>query len=144
MKPMRNARNGQRGVMLLEALVGILIFSIGILAVVGMQAMAVKTVAESRYRMDASLLTNDVIGNMWVNKSNLAAYAYTGGAYPAALTEWGARVEHALPGEAMHPPTIDIGAGNMVRVTIFWPHPEEANSASPPDTHSYRAITYIH
>jgi type IV pilus assembly protein PilV len=143
MKPVRIRRNVQQGVMLLEALVGILIFSIGILAVVGMQAMAVKTVAESKYRMDASFLANEVIGEMWLHKPSLASYAYTGGTYPAVLTEWGARLEQALPGVAKNPPTIEIGAGNIVTVTIYWQHPEEANQASPPDPHSFRAITYI-
>lgn len=143
MKPMRIRRNGQQGVMLLEALVGILIFSIGILAVVGMQAMAVKTVAESKYRMDASFLANEVIGDMWLNKSNLSSYVYSGGAYPSVLTEWGARLERALPGVAANPPKIEIGAGNIITVTIYWQHPEEAKADSPPDPHMYRAITYI-
>jgi type IV pilus assembly protein PilV len=140
---MHRPRVAQQGVMLLEALVGILIFSIGILAVVGMQAMAVKTVAESKYRMDASFLANEVIGDMWLNRSNLANFAYNGGAYPSTLTEWSTRLERALPGVAAHPPTIEIAAGNVVTVTIFWQHPEEANLASPPDPHSYRTITSI-
>jgi type IV pilus assembly protein PilV len=42
--------------MLLEALVAILIFSISLLALVGMQAMAVRNVGEAKYRADASFL----------------------------------------------------------------------------------------
>lgn len=143
MKKLRKPRSLQEGVMLLEALLGILIFSVGILAVVGMQTVAVKTVAESKYRMDASFLANEVIGDMWVNRSNLASYAYTGGTYPSVLTAWGARLDRALPGTTDNPPQIDIGAGNTVSVTIFWQHPEEASLSPRPSPHEFRAITSI-
>jgi len=143
MKPIRKPRSLQEGVMLLEALLGILIFSVGILAVVGMQSVAVKTVAESKYRMDASFFANEIIGDMWVNRSNIAAYAYSGGAYPTTLTEWGARLDHALPGTVANPPKIEIAAGNVVTVTIYWQHPEEARQTPKPDPHMFRAITSI-
>ena len=48
------AQGGERGVMLIEALVAILIFSIGILAVVGMQAIAIKDVTSAKYRSEAT------------------------------------------------------------------------------------------
>jgi len=129
--------------MLLEALLGILIFSLGILAVVGMQAMAVKTVAESKYRMDAGFLANEIIGDMWVNRSNLPTYAYAGGTPPPVLATWAAKVESALPGAAANPPVIAIDAANTVTVTISWQHPEEANLSPPPPPHQYRVITSI-
>ena len=53
--------------MLLEAFIAILIFSMGILAIVGMQASAVKTSADAKYRSEASLLANELIGQMWVS-----------------------------------------------------------------------------
>ena len=140
---MHQSRAGQQGVMLLEALIGILIFSVGILAVVGMQAMAVKTAAESKYRMDASLYANEIIGIMWLNKSTLSSFSTTSGSSPAQMTQWQQRLERALPGVVQNPPTIQIDSGNVVTVTIFWQHPEEANQASPPDPHSYRTITSI-
>jgi type IV pilus assembly protein PilV len=143
MKPIRKPRSLQEGVMLLEALLGILIFSVGILAVVGMQSIAVKTISESKYRMDASFLANEIIGDMWVNRSNIASYAYSGGAYPAQLTEWGARLDRALPGTVANPPTIENGAGNTITVTIYWQHPEEANLSPRPDPHLFRTITSI-
>ena len=42
--------------MLLEALIAILIFSMGILALMGMQATAINTVSESKYRSNAGFL----------------------------------------------------------------------------------------
>jgi len=61
--------------MLLEALIGILIFSVGILALIGMQATAMRATIDAKYRSEASFLANEVIGRMWVDRANLASYA---------------------------------------------------------------------
>lgn len=142
-RPIANSATQQGGFSLLEALLGILIFSIGILAVVGMMAVAVKTVAESKYRMDASFLANEVIGEMWANRTNLASYAYAGGTVPTVLEKWVDKVNASLPGATANPPAIAIGAGNVVTVTIFWQHAEEANLPSPPPPHQYVTLASI-
>src|SRR5439155_165247 len=46
----------QDGVMLLEALIAILIFSIGILAVVGLQAVSIRNVTDAKHRTEAAYL----------------------------------------------------------------------------------------
>ena len=74
---MRPARS-QTGVMLLEALIGILIFSIGILALIGMQGAAIRNTTDARYRSEASFLANQIIGQMWVDRANLALYTDLG------------------------------------------------------------------
>lgn len=55
----------QRGVMLIEALIAILIFSIGVLGIIGLQGSAVKVSTDARYRSEAALLANEIIGQMW-------------------------------------------------------------------------------
>jgi type IV pilus assembly protein PilV len=57
----------QSGVALLEALIGILIFSLGILAMVAMQAAAVNAVADAQYRIEAANAANQLLSHMWVN-----------------------------------------------------------------------------
>ncbi len=70
----------QTGVMLLEALIGILIFSMGILAMIGLQATAVRMNTGSKERADAAFLANQIISRMWTeNRANLGAYAHTAG-----------------------------------------------------------------
>jgi len=59
----------QSGSVMLEALIAILIFSIGILALVGMQATAVSNVADAKYRADASFLTDQIVGVMWASRA---------------------------------------------------------------------------
>lgn len=58
----------QSGSVILEALIAILIFSIGILAMVGMQATTINNVADAKYRADASFLADQIIGTMWANR----------------------------------------------------------------------------
>ncbi|MDR2164440.1 MAG: hypothetical protein LBO79_02175 [Zoogloeaceae bacterium] len=58
---------GQTGVMLLEALIAILIFSLGILTVIGLQASSIKMAADAQLRTRASLLADHLIGQMWVS-----------------------------------------------------------------------------
>jgi type IV pilus assembly protein PilV len=108
----------QQGVMLLEALVAILIFSIGIIAVMGMQAASISQVTQAKYRTDASYLANQIIGKMWVDQPSLASYAGTGYTGRAA---WDATVASTLP---MGAATIAVN-GRQVTVTVTWRMPDD-------------------
>ena len=63
---MMNAQTqkSQQGVMLLEALVAILIFSIGIVAVMGMQAASIAQVTQAKFRTDASYLASMTMADL--------------------------------------------------------------------------------
>lgn len=122
----RISKTAQQGVMLLEALIGLLIFSTGILALIGMQALSISFMSDAKYRSDASFLANEIISMMWVDRANLANYAYPGGAAPA-LAIWIAKIQspqQGLPGSAANAPTIvtNILTGE-VTVTIRWQPP---------------------
>ncbi len=107
--------------MLLEALISILIFSIGILAIVGLQAASVKMSSDAKYRSDASLLANQLVAQMWADVASAVAapsvcaanafsvnefapYAgvYTGGGPTgnANFDNWASAVAGALPNAA--------------------------------------------
>ena len=49
----------------------------------------------------------------------------------------------SLPGVAANRPTIVVDAGNVVTVTIFWQHPEEAAMSPPEAPHRYSAVAAI-
>ena len=70
----------QQGAILLEGLIAILLFSMGILAIVGLQAAAIKTVADSQYRLQASFLANRLVAQMWANTADISSYVVPGGA----------------------------------------------------------------
>jgi len=107
----RDRLRSQQGFMLLEVLVALLIFALGVLGLVGLQANAVKQVGDAKYRTDAAMLADDLVGQMQVSArdsaSLSAAFNSTNGtAYPA----WKARVVAALPGAG--------NTGNAPTVTL--------------------------
>ena len=122
---MRTHKN-QAGVMLIEALIGILIFSIGILALLGMQGAAIKNTTDAKYRSEAALLASQIVGQMWVDKDQLDSYKTTGGpALFPARDNWVTAVAQKLPGGIT--PQIQVGpdpvaglADREVRVTVQW------------------------
>jgi type IV pilus assembly protein PilV len=135
-----NTNTGQRGATLLEALIGILIFSVGILALVGMQALAIRHMADARYRSEASFFANEIIGRMWVNKGKLPDYEFSGsGTPPAAIESWVDSIQGALPGvtAGANLPII-TRAGSQVTVTVRWQLPGAT------DGHQHVTVAYIY
>ncbi|HRD92291.1 MAG TPA: hypothetical protein PK201_04135 [Accumulibacter sp.] len=129
---------GQAGIMLLEALIAILVFSLGILSLVALQAISIKLTGDAKHRTDATLLANRLIGQMWVSGGNLASlktdFETGGGAYNAWLadvsgTEGLPGVVAASSGVTSTLPTVTVDdtagatAGQVV-ITLFWRTPE--------------------
>lgn len=106
--------NHQRGMMLVEGMIAILIFSLGILAIIGTQAIAIKQTSDAKYRVDASFLANQAIGVMWTAKDDLEAHEVTDEAVSA------------LPNGKR---TIVVD-GSQVTVTITWQLPNDATVRS--------------
>lgn len=75
----------QKGAILLEALIAILIFSFGILAISGLQGAMVKNTTDSNYRAEASYIVQQYVGRMWTDPNNLASYVGANNAYAARL-----------------------------------------------------------
>jgi type IV pilus assembly protein PilV len=73
----RVQKGTQRGVALLEALVSILLFSMGVLALVGLQSTMIKNTSDAQYRSEASFIAQQWLGVMWSNPDpgNLPLYA---------------------------------------------------------------------
>ena len=145
MRPMNTLRKHQSGSMILEALISILIFSMGILAIVGLQAASVSASTDAKYRTEASLLANQLIGQMWVSDRTSAVlqnYSTT-----QAYTDWLATVSARLPGVATNQPTLTVTpnvgpntTSSLETITIFWKLPSEP-AANP--AHQYVAIAQI-
>ncbi|WP_374243397.1 prepilin-type N-terminal cleavage/methylation domain-containing protein [Zoogloea sp.] len=55
---------GQAGYVLLEVLVALLIFSLGLLGLIGFQAASAKIAADSRFRTEAAMLADELIAKM--------------------------------------------------------------------------------
>jgi type IV pilus assembly protein PilV len=117
--------------MLLEALIGLLIFALGVLGLIGMQATATKVTADSKYRAEATMYADQLINQMWADKrtnTDLVANYETGG---PKYNEWYEAISApgtGLPGaaQAANKPTVEIDASNTVTITIFWQAPGES------------------
>lgn len=119
----------QQGVVLLEALIAILIFSLGILGLVGLQAVMIKSSTDARFRSEASVIAQQRIGQIWANPSNVAlvepntdiSAVLPGGTRSTAL---GATYTHPVSGVV----------SREYIVTVNWTPPSDTGT---PETHTY-------
>lgn len=74
MKPRYRSRSEQRGALLLEALIAIVICAFGLLGFAGLQARAVAAEFESLQRLQALTLVEDISARMNANRINAGAY----------------------------------------------------------------------
>ncbi|MCY1244158.1 type IV pilus modification protein PilV [compost metagenome] len=135
-RPTRTSHPGktQQGIVLLEALIALLIFSVGVLGLVGLQATSVKQAAAAEYRATAVLQANDLISRMWVGDRSDAAlkaqFASTGNGYKTWKSDWA----NALPGaDVVSAPEVTITSKdkgsaatlgtNSAVITIHWQAP---------------------
>jgi type IV pilus assembly protein PilV len=96
-----------------------------------MQATAMRATVDSKYRSEASFLANEIIGQMWVDRNNLANYSTPANcAANAVCSAWLARVQAMLPNASgADAPTIVV-AGQQVTVTIYWRRPGETDRST--------------
>jgi type IV pilus assembly protein PilV len=108
---------------MIEVLVAVLLFSLGVLGLMGLQAQAIKYSVESEDRNRAALLANEIASAMWLtNTVTLDPNAGT--------PSWNTRARKILPNAEV---TIDAEP-TLVRsanVTITWAPPQRsANEAA--------------
>lgn len=125
-------RGGSRGVALIEALVGVLIFSVGVLGLVGLQASMSRAQGSAKFRADAAYLASDLLGQMWADQQSLARYDSAECATYSRCSDWVQKVSATLPASET---SVTVGSGN-VAVTITW-------STTSEGTHSYVLETAI-
>lgn len=113
----------QQGAVLLEALVAILVFSIGVLGLVGLQVMMLKNTSESNYRTQATYIAQQKLGEMWADPDNLAAYLAADEDISAQLPS--GRFTVSLPGPG------------QVRIIVNWQAPGD------PDVHNVTTNAWI-
>jgi type IV pilus assembly protein PilV len=128
-------RTVSRGITLIEVLVAMTIFAFGVLGMLGMQARAIAYFSDAKYRTDATLLSDALINDIWVNRANMATYAYAGGAVPAQLQPWLNEVQATLPNANA---TVTVTpATSTVQVTVTWQPPNA------PAAHTHSEISTI-
>jgi type IV pilus assembly protein PilV len=102
----------QQGAVLLETLIAILIFSMAVIAIIGVQAVMIKNTSDAKYRADASYIAQQRIGLMWADPDNLNSYL-----------EADTDISALLPGGTR---SITQPVAGQFTVTITWQQPGES------------------
>jgi type IV pilus assembly protein PilV len=122
----------QSGSMLLEALIAILIFSLGVLGLVGVQANAIRLSTDAKYRTEAVFLANELIGRLavvdpataatFVHRPNVGTVCAPqgGNSANAVVLDWLGAVNKTLPNAGMDKQQIIVGMDNVVTVNVCW------------------------
>jgi type IV pilus assembly protein PilV len=159
-------RTSERGMTLMESLVAMLLFAIGVLALVAMYANAIAFTGDARFRAEAAELANMALqrmaseskrdGSANIDTSNgangLKAYEMRADAamttaapcgpmeaVPASqpLSGWGTQVTARMPGGWPPVVTVDPAQSNRVSVRICW-------STNPNATpHAFDLVGYL-
>lgn len=115
----------QSGAVLIEAMIGFLIFAVGVLGLVGIQASMSRAQNGAKIRADAVQLANEAVGLMWADSQpNHSKYTSAGCAGHPPCQAWLAKVQRTLPaGEGQ----VQFEAANLgeVRVLVKWTLPDE-------------------
>lgn len=114
----RGRRRAARGMLLIEALVAVLVFSIGVLGLVALQASMTRAQTVSKFRADAAYVANAAIGVLRGDAGNLGNYAAGACAGFAGCADLQRRAAAALPRGTLE---IDPDAGSgAVRIVVGW------------------------
>jgi type IV pilus assembly protein PilV len=109
----------QRGMALIECLMALLIFSVGLLGLLGLEARVMNISTDSENRNRAAMLASEVASQMWLN--NTVDPVVLGGkpAYNALLARVPNQAQGGLPGGV--PSVVPVlGTTNAADVTITW------------------------
>lgn len=115
-------RHPESGIALIEALISVLLLSLGILGLIGLQGSMSANLTDAKYRAEASFLANQLLGQMWIDQTNLAKYAISGSSCTQTYnqcSDWLTKVGKELPGGGA---SVTLN-GTAVTITVTWRTP---------------------
>ena len=135
---MKHLGRGEHGVVLLEALIAILVFSIGILGFVALQTVSVKNITEAQFRSEAAIWSDTLLALMRVADpaTRSTNFATGGTGYVAWKNRLTSTSGNGLPGATSTPPQVSF-SGNQVTITIYW------RSLTDTTTHQYVTVAQL-
>ncbi|MBS0449403.1 MAG: type IV pilus modification protein PilV [Proteobacteria bacterium] len=129
-------RRRARGFSLIEVLMALLVFSLGILGLVALQAKAVTYSIDAEDRTRAALLVDDLVSTMWAQQSATVA--------SDTLSSWATRLgdttQFGLPGSPTYSITTTSG---LTTITVTWAEPTRLNAAGAAASSSYSTTVAI-
>jgi type IV pilus assembly protein PilV len=132
LRRLRSAQ-AQRGMALLECLMALLIFSVGLLGLLGLEARVMNISTNSENRNRAAMLASETASAMWLNNTVSA----TAPAIVAAGANAGNQTLGGLPGGVVTVVPV-AGTTNAADITVTWQ--EVSDAPGSPSTLTTRVI----
>jgi type IV pilus assembly protein PilV len=130
--PLMNAQRTSppRGISLIEVLIVIVLFAVGLLGLIGLQARAQQASVNAEDSQRAALLAQDIVSTMW-GAGTVTLPAATVDAWQTQVADAAGR---GLPGGDG---SVAV-TGNVARITVAWTPPQAASGAS-----AHRYVTEV-
>lgn len=132
-QPSQSPRHQEAGFAIIDVLMAILLFSVGILGLIGLQGAMTKTQLEGKVRADASYLANELVAQIWSDTININSYSESGCEGYAPCSAWQSKVTSSLPDGTGD---VTTNSSGDVTITITW-----TNTAG--DQHRYVTQTTV-
>jgi type IV pilus assembly protein PilV len=130
-KVLQRRPGAQRGVALIEALVAMLIFSIGVLGLMGLESRAINYSVDAQDRDRAGLFASEVASSMWAAGTvNVAGSpnTFVTAAYATLLAGVNDPTHSGLPNGVITVTPV-AGTTNSADIKITWKPPSQTASA---------------
>lgn len=134
----------QSGVMLLEALIAVLIFSLGILTLVALQTASIRLTGDARYRASAAIAVERLFSEMRISGLDAGGLQTTFASDPggAGYQAWSQNVVgDSLAGLVdldHNPPIVTVANDGVVTVRLTWKTTPDSTTV-----HTHTAMTQI-
>lgn len=112
-----------KGFYIIEGIISILIFSIGILGVIKIQANSITNIADGQFRITAVSLSNSLLNQMLLDKQNINSYLNKSN---DNYKKWETSLESNLPGITDNPPELSLESynyGQSIKLIVYWLNP---------------------
>lgn len=118
-------RSSIAGVSLVETLVAVLILSIGVLGMVGLQARSTTAISDSQSRAEAVISSERLIALIWNDQANAVSYASTSTVTNQVRDNWLTELQTKIPSATAQvtvTPTTPVAGTtrNQIDITICW------------------------
>jgi type IV pilus assembly protein PilV len=119
----RSSSQIQRGVALLEVLVSVLIFTFGVLGLIGLQARAITMSVEAEDRNRAALLANEIASTIWLSNNSVIDTT-------VGTPSWDQRAKDTLGPTATVVVAPEATIPNSANITLTWFPPQRSSTES--------------
>jgi type IV pilus assembly protein PilV len=131
MKTLSPLRQRQTGAYLLEALIGMLIFALGVLGIVGLQAASLRATTDAALRAEAVFAANQLLGQMWADDETQLVANYSSAFNQQPYKDFASQLKTAQGGAWVADPAVVFDAvaapsqtSHYVVINIQWQSPD--------------------